>query len=287
MWNGPSLGPAADHINFLGVQLKAGIATIALRQHDIYHVLDLAVEAGFAGVEIWGRPPHTPAEFDEEYTRQVRDYMRRKGLKASMFGSYANPCAPDYAQKSEDSIKIAKILGARIIRVWAGNKEPHEADDNLWTFVANALHDYALKAEDEGITLAMEMHGGTLALTPEGVLRLIEESKAPNLKLNYQVQDARNPDLERVIGMVGDHVVNVHAQNFIQSPSVPENMDLCTLEEGVIDYDRALALLAQHGFDGYVEVEFLKGDQWCEGTMLEALKKDAEYLKAVTAKYTS
>ena len=267
--------------------MKAGLATIALRRHDVFHVIDLAAQAGFQGVEIWGGPPHTPEEFDEDHTRRIKDRLRANGLKASMFGSYANPAAPDYEQKAEDALKIAKLLCVRKIRVWAGNKEPHEADEELWDHVAKSLHEFALRAEDAGITLAIEMHCGTLCATAEGCIRVIEDSESPNLKLNYQVADPRNPDYERVIGMVGDYVVNVHAQNHRPSPREPDKLELCLIQEGLVDYDRALSLLGEHGFKGFVEVEFLKGEQESEEAMLDALKRDAAYLKELTAKYTA
>ncbi|MGC8862060.1 MAG: hypothetical protein ACP5R5_04695, partial [Armatimonadota bacterium] len=71
--------------------MKPGLATIALRRYDVFHAIDLAAQAGFAGVEIWGKPPHTPEEFDEEHILKVRDRVRANGLKVSMFGSYARP----------------------------------------------------------------------------------------------------------------------------------------------------------------------------------------------------
>lgn len=266
--------------------MKAGLATIALRRYDVFHALDLAAQAGFQGVEVWGRPPHMPEEFDEEHTLRVRDRARANGLKVGMFGSYVRPVLPDFDEKAADALKVSKILGARVIRVWAGNKDPHEADEDLWAIVSAKLHEFALMAEDEGITLAMEMHGGTLCATPEGVVRLIEQANSPNLKLNFQVVDMANPDLERTIGMVGDFVVNVHAQNYRPSRSEPDKMELCLVEEGVVDYDKALSLLAGHGFNRFVEVEFLKGESQGEDAMLESLKRDAKYLVALTAKHT-
>lgn len=266
--------------------MKPGIATIALRKYDIFHALDLAAEAGFLGVEIWGHPPHTPAEFDEEHVRRVRDRIVADGLKANMFGSYANPSLPDFDQKMEESLKIAAVLGTRKIRVWAGNKEPREAEPELWSCVAGRLHEFALRAEDRGIRLAMEMHSGTLCATPEGALRVIEQADAPNLKLNYQVVDVKAPDVDRDIRLIGDYVINVHAQNYRPSPIEDAKMELCWLEEGVVNYDTVMALLAERGYRGFVEVEFLKGEAVSEAAMLESLRRDAAYLRALTARYT-
>lgn len=266
--------------------MKPGIATISLRKYDVFHALDLAAEVGFMGVEIWGRPPHTPEEFDEQHTRQIRKRLQANGLEAAVIGSYANPALPDFARKAADAIRIASILGARIIRVWAGNKEPHEAGEELWSLVAKSFYEFALQAELSGITLAMEMHGGTLCATPQGALRVIREAEAPNLKLNFQVNDMANPDLDNLIGAVGDYVVNVHAQNYRPSCLEKGKMDLSWIREGVVDYDKALSLLKSHGFNGYVEAEFLKGEFVSEDALMESLRKDAEYLRQLTAKYS-
>lgn len=267
--------------------MKAGIATIALRNYDVFTALDMAKDAGFAGVEIWGKPPHTPEGVDEEHTRRVRDRARSNGLAIPIFGSYVNPSWPEFEQKSSDAISIAKLLGARIIRIWAGNKEPDKADEELWQHVAKSLHEFALQAEDEGLTLAMEMHADTLCLTPEGAMRVMEMSAASNLKLNYQVGYFANPDVERDLALIGDSVMMVHAQNFRRSCCDPAKLERTLVDGGNVDYDKALSILAQKGFTGYVEVEFLKGENVSEDAMIESLKKDATYLKMITEKHTT
>lgn len=266
--------------------MKAGIATIALRNYDIFTALDMAGQAGFAGVEIWGKPPHTPEGVDEDHTRRVRDRARANGLEIPIFGSYVNPAWLELHRTPEMAIKMAVLLGAKIIRVWAGNKEPHEADDELWQRVAESMYEFALRAEFEGLTLAMEMHADTLCLTPEGALRVMEMTGADNLKLNYQVRDFTNPDVERDVDLIGDKVVMVHAQNFKPSCCEEGKMIRSLVRGGTVDYDRALSLLAAHGFEGYVEVEFLPGENVSEDALLESLRKDAAYLNEITARHS-
>jgi sugar phosphate isomerase/epimerase len=266
--------------------LKAGIATIALRNYDVFTALDMAHDAGFVGVEIWGKPPHTPEGVDEDHTRRVRDRARSNGLAVPIFGSYVNPSWPEFEQKSVEAIAIAKLLGARIIRIWAGNKEPDQAGEELWQHVATSLHEFALRAADEGLTLAMEMHCDTLALTPEGALRLLEMANASNLKLNYQVGNFAKPDVERDLALIGDSVVMVHAQNFKKSCCDPAELERTLVECGNVDYDKVLSILGVHGFRGYVEVEFLKGENVSEDVLIELLKTDGAYLKMLTERYS-
>jgi 3-dehydroshikimate dehydratase len=261
--------------------VKAGLATIALRDFDIFEIIDLASEAGFEAIEVWGRAPHTPDVYDEQYWATLRDNILARGMEPAVFGSYVNSAGADFQDKALMALKITQALGAPIIRVWAGDKEPSAAVEDDWAGNSANLKWMAERAADKGITLAMEMHCGTLAFTPEGVLRLIELARADNLKLNYQVADPGEPDIERTVRLVGEHSVMVHAQNFIHAAEGSKHpWERSLVEDGTADYRRLLNLLRPYGFDGPVEVEFLKGDPDRE-LMMEAMRADAEFLNKI------
>lgn len=264
--------------------MKAGICTIALRRYDLFKALDLAKEAGFQGVEIWGRPEHTPEAFSEDYWLKVKDKLSETELEVSNFGSYVNPAWGDYDQKREDAFKISAIIGAKMMRVWCGNKEPKDADEGLWQRMIDAYKDLSKASEDRGITLAIEMHGGTLCVNPEGALRMVESVDSPALRLNYQIQDPVHPNIEHDISVVGPYIVNIHAQNYQPSKDDPSKNELVPIEDGCTDYLKVLKLLKPYGFNGYIEVEFLAGEFVSEEVQMESLHKDAAYLrKIVTA----
>lgn len=261
--------------------MKAGLASIALRELDIFEVIDLAAHAGFEAIEIWGRAPHTPDVYDEQYWTTLRDKIVEKGMEPAVFGSYVNSAGSDFQDKAVMALSIAQTLGSPLIRVWAGDKEPPAAVDDDWTRNAANLKWMAERAEDKGITLAMEMHCGTLTFTPEGVLRLIDLAKVDNLKLNYQVADPGEPDLERTVELVGEHAVMVHAQNFVHAAEGSKHpWERSLVEDGIADYGELLTLLRPYGFDGPVEVEFLKGDPDRE-RMIEAMRADAKFLNRI------
>jgi sugar phosphate isomerase/epimerase len=263
--------------------VKAGLATIALRELDVFQVIDLAGRAGFQGVEVWGRPPHTPYPFDEVYTASVRDRILQLGMEPSILGSYTNSASEAFQTEASLTLRIAKALGTKIIRVWAGDTEPCDATNDDWMRNAANLKWMSERADDVGITLAIEMHGGTLALTPEGVLRLLELANTDNLKLNFQVNDPAAPDLDRSVSLIGSHIVMVHAQNYVRAPEgSPHQWERSLVEEGLTDYRHLVALLRHYSFDGYVEVEFLKGEP-DRDKMLDAMQKDALFLRRLVA----
>lgn len=263
--------------------MKTGLATIALRDFDVFEAIDLAGRAGFEGIEVWGRAPHTPDAYDEQHTLKLRERILANGMEPAIFGSYVNSANPSFREQALTALKIAETLGSPIIRIWAGDKEPPAAVDEDWKSNAANLKWMAERAADKDITLAMEMHGGTLALTPEGTLRLVELAQADNLKLNFQVNNLADFNLDQSAAVVGPLVVMVHAQNYLPAPEgSPHPWERALVEDGIVDYTHLLKLLRPHGFDGYVEVEFLKGDPDKEA-MIDALKKDAEFLRKVTS----
>lgn len=263
--------------------MKTGISTIALRHLDVFQAIDLAEDAGFQAIEVWGRAPHTPDEFDEKHTLAVRDRILGKGMEPTVFGSYVRSGAEGFQETAAMGLRVAETLGSTIIRVWAGQTEPPSATEEDWRRSAEDLRWMCERAADKGMVLAMEMHCGTLALTPEGTLRLIELAGVDNLKLNYQIANPGEPDFERGVSLVGDHVAMVHAQNFVPSPEGSQHAwDRALIEDGLADYAQLIRLLKPHGFDGCVEVEFLKYEPDTD-LMIGAMKKDAAYLRKITS----
>ncbi|MCL6630864.1 MAG: sugar phosphate isomerase/epimerase, partial [Armatimonadetes bacterium] len=163
---------------------RPGVCTIALRRYDVFRAIQMAAEAGYSGVEIWGKPPHTPNPIDREHEEAVRQTIHDCGLTVPMFGSYVNVDGSDWKKNAKENLDISCILGAKVMRIWAGSKEPSDADQDYWQEVILRLREFCLMAADVGISLAVEMHGGTLAATVEGSERLLVEVDHPALKLN-------------------------------------------------------------------------------------------------------
>ena len=69
---------------------------------------------------------------------------------------------------------------------------------------------------------------------------------------------------------MGSHIVNVHAQN--------ANADGqgCAIADGVVDYEKIVQKLADIGYNNYIEIEFLHGDD-----KLEAQQRDRDYLASL------
>lgn len=263
---------------------KPGICTIALRRYDVFRAIQMAAEAGYSGVEVWGKPPHTPDPIDREHEEAVRQMTHDCGLTVSVFGSYVNVDVSDWQEKAKENLEISCILGAKVMRIWAGSKEPDNADQVYWQEIISRLREFCEMAADVGISLAVEMHGGTLAATVEGSEGLLMDVNHPTLKLNLQLTDFPPERFYRALPTLGPHVVNIHAQNRRTILKNGEKIrELCLIEEGEIDYGDVLKRLSPYGFNGFIEAEFLKGDQDGDEALLDSLRRDAAYLRRICA----
>ena len=100
--------------------MKLGLCTIAFQEKPLEEVIDIAADHGFDGIELWGKPPHLPEDYDESYAKNVRDMAQRKGLVISALGSYVDPLMHLHQRHFEAAFKIAHDLGTDLVRIWSG-----------------------------------------------------------------------------------------------------------------------------------------------------------------------
>ena len=174
--------------------MKTALCTIAFKDRSFEGVLDLAVAAGFDGVEPWGKPDHMPEAYDAEFNRRMARAIRDRGLEVSQYGSYINPVSDGFEREMSEGLDIASDLGADTIRVWAGSCGSAEAANEDWQSTISGFRRFADRAGDQGARLVLEMHLGYLSDTAWGSLRLVEGVDRPNFLLNFQPMYSESAD---------------------------------------------------------------------------------------------
>ncbi|MFB0523795.1 MAG: sugar phosphate isomerase/epimerase family protein [Candidatus Bathyarchaeia archaeon] len=251
--------------------MKIALCTIAFSEFPLENVLNLASKLSFDGVEIWGKEPHMPSDC-VAYAKEVRNMAYKKGLEIVSFGSYVNPLMEQYQRRWQTALEITRVLGSKIIRIWAGSTPSVSFALDKRKAIVSRLRELAEKAQGLGITLATEMHDNTLADTAESTVKLMEDVGSTNLKTYYQPSfrpDAN--DFYECLERVGKYVVNVHAQNARRLPD--GRMEPCSIVDGVVDYSKIVQILRTYSYDGYLEIEFVRG-----ADKISALKRDRDFL---------
>lgn len=196
--------------------MEKGLVSVTFRAKKPEEIITLAAQAGLTAIE-WGGDVHVP--HGNIYTAKVVGEMTRKaGLTVASYGSYYK-CLP--GNLTFDAVlETADALGAKVIRVWAGNKNFDVAEEAEREQVYAALTYAVEKAGLRGITVATEMHNNTLTNTLEGTLTMLK--KVPGLMTYWQPLYCRTPQEEcAIISRLGKHIVGAHIsywQDSVQQP---------------------------------------------------------------------
>lgn len=188
--------------------LIPGLVSISFRQLDPAEIVRLCVENAIVGIE-WGGDVHVPVG-DLKRARATREVTEQSGLRVSAYGSYFRA---GQGTQFEPVIETAVALGAPTIRVWAGVKGSQEATvEEKERVIADLLKCVDL-AKQEGVTVALEMHQGTLNDCRESSISLLEE--LPDIWTFWQPQHTVTFDENReVIRSLQGRISNAHVFNW-------------------------------------------------------------------------
>ena len=253
--------------------MKTALCTIAFKELPVEQVLDLARSNGLDGVEIWGKEPHLGEPYDAERVARLREAVEQRGLAVSAFGSYVNPFMEDFEAQSQAALDIAVDLSTPIVRIWSGGGASKDVTDDVYAQAVARLKEWCPRAEERELTLAFEFHDNSITDNARGIVKLIEDVGCPNLKTYYQPSRREGADDPyESAETVGPYVVSVHAQNW-----AADEKGRSSIGEGEVDYRRVVQILRKHGFNGYLEIEFVD-----EADKLAALAADAAFLRQLT-----
>lgn len=254
--------------------MKLGLCSISRRDDPLAEVCREAAEVGFDGIELWGQPPHLPA-LTREAGAEAAAVVRDAGLEPAVMGSYLRPGAASFGSELDGVLAAAEGYGAPLLRVWAGDKSDSKATEDDWQ---RALADFRTlldRCGDRVITI--ERHAQTLSESAAGTERLLAELTDPRLTLNYQHAHGATTETDVAeIRRFGERISNVHAQN--TRDGVP-----WSLEQGELDYHPICGALRAIGYNGYIEVEFVRGEgrrELSPDEHREALTRDFAYLRS-------
>ncbi|MFB6295638.1 MAG: sugar phosphate isomerase/epimerase family protein [Halobacteriales archaeon] len=255
--------------------MRIGLCTISNTDWPIGDVIDLAADLGFDGIEVWGKEPHVGGASPEEMDA-IRSDCAAAGLEIPVYGSYLRPGTGGYEAEWENELDAAEALEADLIRIWAGESEFGEYDEAEWEAAVEDLQHLSARADERGLGVTVEKHGGTLTNRAAGARQLIEDVGAENCGINWQPSfDLTAPEVLADLEALRSTVNNVHLQ------AVPEpagyRPDRCPLSEAYFDVEAVVETLDSAGFSGYYEVEFVTPGEPYE----EAVAADLAYLRSL------
>ena len=132
--------------------MKVGMTSNTFREKTVEEVIKIAKNAEIDGIE-WGvTGKHI---IDDSSIEEIKKLSEEYGIEIFSMGSYC--CMEDY-EHCVKTVSMANLLGAPIIRVWAGEKSPEECDNEYFELIAENTRKMADEAEKYGMTISFEYH---------------------------------------------------------------------------------------------------------------------------------
>lgn len=236
--------------------LKLALAAYSMRQFldlkkptmTLFEFIDFAAELPLDAVELTS---YFWAETTDAYAEKLKAHAAKKKLAISGVPVGNNFCLTDDAkykaeiQKVKDWTERAAKVGAKTVRIFAGNLEKGDTLEAAQTRVVAAITECCEVAEKHGIMLAMENHGGITA-TPEQLLALVKPVKSAALGVNIDTGNFKTPDPYADIAKIAPYGVVSQVKTEVYPGGKKEEADLA----------KVVKILKDANFHGYVALEY-------------------------------
>lgn len=231
-----------------------------------------AAAMGFDGVEILRMQMERE---DNAYLQSLKQAALLEGVDLCGLSIHQGFVYPDeqvrelHIDRTLYCIELAYALGIPVMRVntgrWGTTKsfdqlmkdrgiEPKlegYTEDQAYDWVIGSIEKCLKKAEQCGVTLALENHWG-LGRTPEGLLRIVNAINSPWLRV---LMDTGNflEDPYAKLEMIAPKTCYVQAKTYFGG-GLWYSLDL--------DYKRIAQTLRKHNYHGYIALEFEGNEDW-------------------------
>lgn len=244
--------------------MKFAFSTLGCPQWTTEQVADNALRLGYSGVELrlLDNEIIDPVR-DEVKVRKAVETFRARSVEVCAFDTSCTFNLSDAAERARNVeslrnwIELARELHVPILRVFGGAGTGENIEqENQW--VAEALREIATQAEQAGVTITLETHDGfasarrtaqVLALVNSPAIAALWDSHHP-----YRMGESA----EEVWQVLGSRVAHVHVKDARRDQTEKSGWKLVLIGEGEVPIQAQLQSLYEHGYDGYISVEWEK-----------------------------
>ena len=264
--------PARPRANRIGISTYSFWRFLDNSKVPVDQCIRESAAMGFDAVEILHRQMDRE---DNEHLQQLKQIALVEGVDLCGFSIHQGFVSPDAESRKKNidhtlhCIELAYAMGIPTMRVntgrWNTTKDFDElmknrgieprlegyTDDQGFEWVIDSLNKCLKKAQECGVTMALENHWG-LGLTPQGVLRIVNAVNSPWLQVLMDTGNFLEDPYDR-LEMLAPKTVYVQAKTYFGG-GIWYALDL--------DYDRIAKMLRKHNYHGYIALEFEGKEDW-------------------------
>lgn len=243
---------------------KIGVASVTFRNRAIEEIVEICTNNQIKFIE-WGADVHVKTKEDALKAKELCD---NANIKISSYGSYYRVGS----NKTEEWIALcenASIMGAESVRVWLGNKDSEETNNEEYENILEESKTLCDIANKYNLIVSPECHDNTFNNNTDAILRLIKDLNKDNFKTYFQSRYFRMEyDIDR-IDRTFAHILNMH----VSYSDLKREQMFRKKDENYLD--TLLKKMISKEFDGIIILEFTQDSS--ENAFAEDIRKLKTY----------
>jgi sugar phosphate isomerase/epimerase len=233
---------------------------------------------GYPTVELMGKRPHLSIlEVDERALDALRDTAATAGVEITTIAGYTNftlgrdteiPAVEIQVAYVRQLARLARQLGARIVRIFTGYLVEPSAFQRDWEICVRAVRECAAVTADQGVILGVQNHHD-VGVGVASYCEFLDEVDHPNCRAMFDpwAPALHGEDLRLWARRLAPRMVQTTLADYVRLPRyrylpglvnyerLEDTVRAVPLGEGFLDLDGFFAGLREGGFNGYVAYE--------------------------------
>lgn len=255
--------------------MQVGILTAPFRNETMDVVASFAAQSGADTVEIDVRPgcKHLCVDFDDAAAAAAIAQVRDAGVVISSLACYMDISDADEAARAANqaaltrTVEMASANAIDVVCCMAGRPAGEMSrEDTITQIAAPFYREFAARAADLGVKLAMENWFATNIMHLDHWRQIFEEVPAENFGLNFDPSHLlwQGIDYLRAVEAFKDRIFHVHAKDtevlahklaWLGNQSGRGWWRYCIPGYGEIDWGVFIARLRDNGYNGTLSIE--------------------------------
>ncbi len=291
------------------VNFKIAGHTMGTPEYTVQEALALFHRIGLDGAEIVVQDDYRcgiPTDCGEETLAALKETAQKLGIQIialtpynSRFNSLDEKVRLAEMEGIRKVIGYAKYLGARYIRIYAGNFAAGDQDPEgkMLEKLVESMQVLGEEAKREGVVLVMENHFNTMTVSAAQSIEAARRIGHPNVGILYDQANLAftlQEDYQTAIPLQMEKVAYVHVKDLqfkegnlpfvsdqVSHPKEEErNVVTRIVGQGDLDWMGILQMMHDYGYGGWLSLEYER--RWHPDDIPDAsigMKQSAKYLK--------
>ena len=276
--------------------MKLGVYSLVTPDYQVDEAAALVAEIGYEGIEwtvdyqkaVWDGTSkwHITTDDLEASATAARQAAGKHGLSVVSLGTRVSCFDLDAVRKC---MEVARIVGAPMLRVAGPSYSGSVPYGELFEKARAAYVEVEKAAREAGVKALLELHHGLICVNTSAALRILEGRDPEHVGVLFDPANMVREGMENwqmSCEILGPYLAHVHAKNdrWLQREDGTWFCEHCGLTEGIVDWREIIKALRSVGYDGWLNLEDLRGGWACKPvgiTTRQKLQESYDFLSAL------